>query len=68
MSAREKLEKLLDNMPEDHLREIVDFAAFLSAQEERADWRQFGQIQLGSAYGPDEPEYTLADVKPENKS
>jgi hypothetical protein len=67
MSAREKLEKLLENMPEDRLREIVDFAAFLSGREERADWRQFGQMQIGRAYGADEPEYTLADLRPENK-
>ncbi len=62
MSAREKLEKLLENMPEDRLREIADFAAFLSAREERADWRQFGHMQLERAYGPDEPEYTRADL------
>jgi hypothetical protein len=68
MSAREKLEKLLENMPENRLREIVDFATFLNGQEEREGWRQFGQVQLARAYGPDEPEYTLADLKPENKS
>ena len=68
MSAREKLEQLLKNMPEDRLREIVDFAAFLSGQEERDGWQRFGQAQFARAYGPDEPEYTLADVKLENKS
>ena len=67
MSARETLEKLLENMPEDRLREVVDFAAFLSWQEERNGWCQFGETQLARAYGPNEPEYTLADLKMEIK-
>lgn len=67
MSARETLEKLLEHMPEERLREIADFAAFLNWQNDRDGWRQFGQAQLARAYGPDEPDYTLADLKPENK-
>ena len=68
MSARENLNKLLNDLPEDRLREIADFAAFLAWQEERGGWRQFGQAQLARAYGSDEPEYTLGDLKPEAKS
>jgi len=68
MSTRETLEKLLQNMPESRLREVVDFAAYLNWQEEREGWRQFGQSQLAHAYGANEPEYTLADLKPEFKS
>jgi hypothetical protein len=66
MSAREKLDKLLESLPDDRLLEIADFAAFLSWQEERAGWQRFGQVQLARAYGPNEPDYTLADLKPEN--
>lgn len=68
MSTRETLDNLLRNMSEDRLREVVDFATFLNWQEERAGWRRFGQNQLSRAYGPDEPEYTLADLKAETKS
>jgi hypothetical protein len=68
MSARENLEKLLQQMPDERLREIADFAAFLNWQDEHGAWQQFGQKQLARAYGPDEPEYTLADQKPEAKS
>lgn len=68
MSARENLENLLKNLPEERLGEIADFAAFLAWQEERGGWRQFGQTQLARAYGPDEPEYTLRDLKRETKS
>ena len=63
MSARENLDKLLKDMPEERLREIADFAAFLAWQEERGGWRQFGQAQLARAYGPDEPDYTHQDLK-----
>ena len=58
MSTREALDKLLESLPEERLREVLDFAQFLSGQEERAGWQQFGQSQLARAYGPDEPEYT----------
>jgi hypothetical protein len=50
-------------MSDEQLREVLNFAEFLSWQEERAAWRTFGQAQLARAYGPDEPDYTLADVK-----
>ena len=30
---------------------------------ERADWDALAAEGLESAYGPDEPEYTLADIK-----
>ena len=65
MSARENLEKLLEHMPEERLREVADFAAFLNWQNDRDGWRQFGQAQLARAYGPDEPEYTPANLKRE---
>ena len=68
MSARESLRKLIEDMPEEHLREVLNFAEFLSWQEERAAWRASGQAQLARAYGPDEPEYTVADLKPELNS
>ncbi len=65
MSAKERLEKTLETLPEERLREVLDFAEFLSQREEQEAWRQFGQAQFGKAYGPNEPEYSLADLKPE---
>jgi hypothetical protein len=58
MSVKETLERHLQNPPEERLRELLDFAEFLSCREEREGWRQFGQAQLARAYGPNEPEYT----------
>jgi hypothetical protein len=65
MSVRETLEKVLAGLPEARQREVLDFAAFLSWQQERDEWRQFGKAQFARAYGPNEPEYTSADLKPE---
>lgn len=67
MSARDNLQELLENMPDERLREVVNFARFLNWQDERDGWRHFGQAQLARAYGPDEPEYTHADLKQETK-
>jgi Protein of unknown function (DUF2281) len=64
MSAREALKKLVEEMPEDRLREVLNFAEFLNWQQDGAAWRAFGQAQLAGAYGPDEPEYGDADLKP----
>lgn len=30
---------------------------------EREDWARFGRQNLARAYGDDEPEYTMADIK-----
>ncbi len=68
MSTRETLRKLIEDMTDEQLREVLNFAEFLSWQEEHAAWRAFGQAQLARAYGPDEPEYTVADLKPELNS
>jgi hypothetical protein len=65
MSVKETLEKVLDGLSEERQREVLDFAEFLSWQEEREEWRRFGRAQFARAYGPNEPEYTHADLKPE---
>lgn len=66
MSTRDTLDKLVADLPEARLLELLDFARFLNWQEEQAAWRQFGRSQFARAYGPNEPEYTSADLKPES--
>jgi hypothetical protein len=68
MTTREALEEILQGLPEDRVTEVLDFARFLSWQEEREAWRQSGRDQLARAYGPHEPDYTLEDLKPELNS
>ena len=65
MTAREMLEQVLTDLPEERVGEVLDFARFVSAREEREAWREVGRAQLARAYGEDEPDYTEADLKPE---
>ena len=65
MTTKQVLDSVLQDLPEDRLSELLDFARFLGWQEENEAWRQFGRQQLARAYGPDEPEYTEADIRPE---
>ena len=65
MTTKEALQQILQELPEDRLGELLDFARFLSWQEEQEGWRQFGREQLARAYGPDELEYTTDDIKRE---
>src|SRR5262249_7954576 len=65
MTVREALHQVLEDLPDERVAEVLDFAAFLRLQDDRNDWRRFGLSQLSAAYGSDEPEYSPADIKPE---
>jgi hypothetical protein len=68
MTTKEALEQVLQDLPEDRLHEVLNFARFLGWQEDRESWQQFGREQLAKAYGSDEPDYTADDIKPELNS
>jgi len=63
MSTREQLDAVIAQLPEEALSQILRFARRMLDDEDWAEWEQFSQEQFARAYGPDEPEYTLADVK-----
>lgn len=63
MTARESLDQVLQQLPEERLGEVVRFARFLVMEGERAEWQAFGRAQLARAYADDEAEYSEADVK-----
>jgi hypothetical protein len=65
MTTRDAVVQVLQELPEDRLSEVLDFARFLTIQDEREAWSRFGRSSLAKAYGSDEPEYTEADLKPE---
>ena len=72
MTLRECLDKVLADLPERRLCEVIDFTRYLHwleqhDQEERAAWQAFGLAQLARAYGTDEPEYSEADFRPERQ-
>lgn len=65
MTTKDALVEVLEELPEDRLSEVLDFARFLTVREDRDAWSRFGRSSLARAYGSDEPEYTEADLKPE---
>ena len=62
MSVIETLGKLMENLPEPRQREVLDLAEFLSWRAERDAWREFGRGQLARAFGPNEPDYSNANL------
>jgi hypothetical protein len=65
VTTREAIVQVLQELPDNRLGEVLDFARFLTVQEEHEAWSRFGQLSLARAYGNDEPEYTEADLKSE---
>jgi DnaJ-domain-containing protein 1 len=63
MTSRELLDGILQTLPEDRLQEVLDFARFLSLQEDSEAWREFGRRQFAHAFGEDEPEYSRGDIE-----
>lgn len=63
MIDRSVLDPLLEGLSEERLGQLIDFARFLYIEDERRDWERFGRNQLAKAYGPDEPEYSEADIR-----
>jgi hypothetical protein len=59
MTTREALDKLLAELPEEKLRAVLEFAEFLRWGKE---WNAAAAASFAKCYGPDEPEYTEADV------
>lgn len=68
MTTKEALSALIERMREEHLREVLDFARFVSRRAERDAWMGLALEALDRAYGPGEPEYTEADLKPERSA
>jgi hypothetical protein len=70
MNIREALDKVLADLPEARLWEVLDFARYLrwlekEEKEERDAWHRLSPSIAAELSGPDEPEYTEADIKPE---
>jgi len=65
MTVKETLERVLKMLSEERLREVLDFAECLSWREGHKEWQHFGKAQIARAYGSNEPEYTMADLKAE---
>jgi hypothetical protein len=63
MTAKQLIENVVEELTEDQLRELAEFAQFLHWRKDREQWQQFGREQFARAYGPDEPEYGFEDLE-----
>ena len=66
MTKREVLNQVLEDLPDDRVAEVLDFATFLCWRNEDQDWRRFGLSQFARAYGENEPEYSFGDIQTES--
>ena len=66
MTTTQALDQVVQDLPEPRLSELLDFARFLRWRADRVSWQEMGRANLSRAYGDDEPEYTDADLKPDN--
>jgi hypothetical protein len=67
LSTLARIELILEGLSDDRIRQLIDFARFLALEQDRQKWLRFGQERLARAYGPDEPDYSEADLRPNRK-
>jgi hypothetical protein len=63
MTHKEVVLELLEQMPEDLIREVLHYAEFLYANSQHAEWAEMALTQLAARYGDDEVEYTTDDLQ-----
>jgi hypothetical protein len=65
MQLHKDIYQVMEKLPEDKLRQLLDYAKFLAQSPEEREWRDYSREQFARAYGADEPNYTIHDIKPE---
>jgi hypothetical protein len=66
VNARDAIADIAKALPDERIGQLLDYARFLSLQDECTEWQSFGQMQLAKAYGDEEPEYTEVDLLRDN--
>ena len=64
MTHKEAVVALLEQMPDDLIREVRHYAEFLYTTSQHAEWSEIALAHLAGRYGADEVEYTTDDLKP----
>lgn len=59
--------RVKEGATDDRPASLVSAGGVPAAREDEG-WREFGRRQLARAYGDDEPEYSVGDIKPELES
>jgi hypothetical protein len=67
MVTKDEIQRVLEELPEDRVHQVLDFARYVSQANEAEEWRSFGKSQFAKCFGNDEPEYSEADIKPQTK-
>jgi tRNA A37 N6-isopentenylltransferase MiaA len=65
MTIRQRLDEVLKEMSEERLKQLLEYAEFLTERDEYEAWHEFGRRQLARLYEGEESDYTLADIKEE---
>jgi hypothetical protein len=63
MTHKEAVVELLDQMPDDLIREVRHYAEFLYANSQHAEWADMTLAYRAARYEADEVEYTMDDLK-----
>ena len=63
MTIKERLHRVVDELPEGMALELEHYASYFQSLAEREEWNQFSLSCLSSRYGPDEVEYEPGDVQ-----
>ncbi len=69
MTTRETLQELVSQLPEDKVKQVLDFARYvdwLQAEEDCRDWSRFAPGEWDEHFSDDDIEYTEADIKKSN--
>jgi len=64
MTYKEAVKELLEQMPDDLIREVLHYAEFLYANAQHTEWAEMALAHLAARYENDEVEYTTDDLKP----
>ena len=67
MSVKESLAKVVGRLGEEQQKELLLFAEYLAARDDCERWKEAGYTQFAHAYAPDEPEYSMSDIRDARK-
>ncbi len=62
MTTKEMVAELIDQLPEELLREVQHYAEYLQTRSQNAEWSRLSLAHLAARYDADEAEYTSDDL------
>lgn len=68
MTNRQAIDQLLQDLRDEQLEEVLEFARIVVWPEQREPWQRFRRAQFAKAYGDGEPDYSAQAIQPEAKA